>query len=436
LLDEDQFALAGCRRRISIAHLKRFVTVLEQITAPSSPAAARTWLYVTRLLQAASTTELRGDGWQLPSPSQKWTLAVQEAGWQKFGSQFRFLGYELRAFAFSAWESRERLANGDLAFAAPPVLNGPCMIFSGTAHPELLRHRLGRDFAAPFAEHQFQHPGTRWYNLASRIGMRKHFPGNAAQILDFFAGLVAQRLRQGRRPLLVAKKCFAARCAAGLNERLAAFGVANAQVITEGWTPERLVEPGVVPLISYGMVGTNLFEEFDAVYCVTGFYTTDAILNGILQDPLASDLHLPLRITTKGWPRRRQVVTRHIDRYYDISRLAPLALEQVEMGVVLQAVGRVRPYTRPREVLTFQCGSLPKLSLDAEFATLAEARRFFGIPGRREQQQNANRERVQAARRQGKSQSDAVAALGLGIATVKRYWKLDELEAPTENLKP
>ena len=38
--------------------------------------------------------------------------------------------------------------------------------------------------------------------------MRAHFPGNADQILDFFASLVSRRLSEGRRPLLIAKKRF------------------------------------------------------------------------------------------------------------------------------------------------------------------------------------------------------------------------------------
>jgi hypothetical protein len=47
---------------------------------------------------------------------------------------------------------------------------------------------------------------------------------------------------------------------------------------------------------------------------------------------------------------------------YDIARLAQPTLEFKEHGVVVQAVGRVRPFTRPREVITFQMAELPGVS--------------------------------------------------------------------------
>ena len=63
-----------------------------------------------------------------------------------------------------------------------------------------------------------------------------------------------------------------------------------------------------------------------------------------------------------------------------MDRLAQYALDQQELDVVLQAVGRVRPYTRPREVITFQCAAHPQLDYDREFNSIEEARQFFGIP--------------------------------------------------------
>jgi hypothetical protein len=82
----------------------------------------------------------------------------------------------------------------------------------------------------------------------------------------------------------------------------------------------------------------------------------------------------------------------------------------------------VRPYTRPREVVTFQCAAHPQLAYTREFDTIEEAREFFGVPTRRERKQQETAARVRAARRDGRSQSQAAAELGLGLATVKRYW--------------
>jgi hypothetical protein len=105
------------------------------------------------------------------------------------------------------------------------------VLYSGTAQPEFAHFRLGRDFVSPFAEYRFEHLDTVWYNLASRLGMRQHFPKNAPQLLDFFASLVARRLQEGRRPLLIAKQCFVEFCAREIERRLQELGCGEARVV-------------------------------------------------------------------------------------------------------------------------------------------------------------------------------------------------------------
>jgi hypothetical protein len=205
-----------------------------------------------KLLLAAATADLRAPDWAMPSLSPAQAVQLQELGWREFTQAFRFPGHQFRAFGRSPLDSRERAANGDLLFAAPPWVHGDFALFSGTAHPEFVRFRLGRALADPFAGHRFRHPATRWYNLASRTGMRAYFPRNAPQVLDFFAGLVALRLRAGGRPLLVAKKCFVPLCAEGLARRLAELGLPQVRLVTGDWDRVDLDAPLVVPLISYG----------------------------------------------------------------------------------------------------------------------------------------------------------------------------------------
>ena len=69
-----------------------------------------------------------------------------------------------------------------------------------------------------------------------------------------------------------------------------------------------------------------------------------------------------------------------------IPNLAQAILNQKEADVVLQAVGRVRPFTRPREVITFHCGTLPGVQYDHNFRSLAEMRAFFGLHRRRDRE--------------------------------------------------
>ena len=199
-------------------------------------------------------------------------------------------------------------------------------------------------------------------------------------------------------------------------------------VATGDWDAADLAALGVVPLIHYGLIGTNLFEHFDCAFCLTGFYVNAEVVDAVLQDVLGADGRIPIVVRTEGSPRRRRArVADPRHRRYDVDRLAQLALDQQELDAVLQAVGRVRPYTRPREVVTFQCAAHPRRPYDREFAGLGEAREFFGIPSRRERDRDRNRLRIREARSAGLTQAQAQAAarLGLGISTVKRHWNRD-----------
>ncbi|MDB5312975.1 MAG: hypothetical protein JWO38_7177 [Gemmataceae bacterium] len=423
LLDEDTAAAVPARRRLGAADMVRYVGVLGAVAAvPRSNALGR-WAHVVRLLAAAPTADLRAPAWRLPPLPPEDRLAVQAAGWHQFGREYRDLTGDVEAFAHSPLESRERAPDGEVRFAAPPGVGGDVVLFSGTASLEFVRYRLGLDLPAPFAGVRFRHPQTRWYNLASRLGMWRYWLRNSPQILDFFAGLIARRLAEGKRVLTVIKKCFAVAAARGLEERLAALGRPGVRVPTGDWDRVNLADPGVVPCITYGTIGVNRFELFDACYCLSGFYVTKDALDAVLQDLAGADGHIELRVSTEGEPRRRQVrAVRPDDRFVDVARLAPLALTRQETDVVLQAVGRVRPYTRHREVITFQCAGHPHHPYDREFGALAEARAFFSLPSARHAAAAGRGEAVRTLKAAGLSQRVVAERLGLGLATVKRHW--------------
>jgi len=350
---------------------------------------------------------------------------VQSRGFSLFGEVFSFLAYDLVHFSRSPLESRERTAGGNIIYAAVPNVAMDFIVYSGTAHQKFSEYRLGSEFASPIAEFFFIHPDTRWFNIASRLGARRYFKKNSGQILDFFAALTARRLCEGKRPLLLAKKCFCAFCARQMQERLQELGV-EVRVVINGWQADLLKDAKVVPLIHYGMIGTNLFQEFDCAYCLTGYYVTEEAINSILQDLLGSDMNLPLQISIEGRPyRRRAGVRNRKDRIYDLHTLAQHALNHQEMDAVLQAVGRVRPYTRPREVITFQCAEHPDFVYTGEFNSIGEARKYFGIPARRTAQTAELCIRIQEARNKGLKQIEAAEKLGVGLRTIQRYWKIN-----------
>ena len=241
-----------------------------------------------------------------------------------------------------------------------PLINCDSIIYSGTASSEFLQFRIGKAFANPFKNYSFKHKETVWYNIASRIGARSFFSSNLPQILDFFAQLIGKRVREGKRTLLIVKKRFVDTCKNELKKRLNDFGFSGIRIVKVG-KKTNVTKRDIVPIINYGMIGTNRFEHFDCAFCLSGYYVNEHIINSILQDIVASDQHIPIKINTGGIPRRRTVtVINYKDRFYDVNRLAQLSLNQQEMDVVTQAAGRVRPYSKPREVITFQCSEHPR----------------------------------------------------------------------------
>jgi len=426
ILDEDNFVSKSLARHIFQTDLTRFRDALE-ITRTKIKEKLRDyneeWIYLCDLLLSARTDDLRAPKWRTPPIFPPWALAVQEAGYELYGNQFRFLGYYLQQLGCSDLNSREKLINGDIAYSVRTIIPRDFVIYSGTAQIDFVCHRVGQDLINPFADYRFSHPDTTWYNLSSRLGTRKYFRRHLPQVLDFFAALIAQRIREGKRPLLVAKKMFVPDCAAELEIRLTELGLGQVQIVTSKWETFDLSDPNLVPLINYGVIGINLFEHFDCAYCLTSYYVNEGVINQILQDVMASDFHIPIKIRTDGHPRRRSVeIINPAHRFYDIQQLAPLALAQQEMNTVIQAVGRVRPYTKPREIITFQCAEHPQLPYTKEFHTIDEARKFFGILGKRHRQTLKQLKAIQAAKGRGLTQQQVAEELKISLRTVKRHW--------------
>ena len=102
--------------------------------------------------------------------------------------------------------------------------------------------------------------------------------------------------------LLVAKKVFIAQCAADMTDRLKDLGHHDVKVVTGDWESVDLTSSTVIPIINYGVIGVNLFEDFDCAYCLTGYYVNLPILNSILQDLLAEDFMIPIVLKTGMTP--------------------------------------------------------------------------------------------------------------------------------------
>jgi hypothetical protein len=428
LLDESDLLLRNTERTLTRDDLDAFLAAQRAVDALSRkpPNMRRNWKYLTELVKNASTGDLQAGNWKFPSLVPRWAVAVQREG-RRNDAGFRFPAFDLHALTRSDRWSRERLPDGSLRFATLPDLGNDFIVFSGSIAKELLRYRIDPNhfraqLESPFAAYRFEHPGTRWYNLACLQGAAKYFPGNAKAILDFFAALIARNLRAGKRTLLITRKTFVLRCRTYLSRRLAELVVGKVQIITGGWERYDLTDPRILPLINYGISGVNRFQEYDAAYCLTAYYVGAQAVAQVVQDIDSSDERYRITLDCVGKPpRRRARIALPDQRETVLPRIVQWALEQKEADVVVQAVGRVRPFTKPREIITFQAGELPRVKYTREFQSLAQARAHFKVSTARRATADDKAAQAQRLKRLGLSHSKIATQMGVSLSAVKRY---------------
>jgi hypothetical protein len=300
-------------RVIRIADLHRFVDLLDQFVALGNlDTNVAQWRQLSNSMRAAPTADLRAPGWMFPPVRANWAEQLQRTGREQYGPAFRFVGYDLMQFGRSDPAGRERLENGDIRYAAQPNLGNEFIVFTGSMSKDLARYRLDLDYArapvsSPFEDYRFEHPETQWFNIRNLLGAAKFFFKNAPQILDFYARIVASNISKGRRTLLVSRKKFVAFCRKGLTERLVSLGVEDAKIVTGNWDSHDLTNPKILPLIRYGVVGLNRFEDTETVLCLNSYYATPDAVSQSIQDIEASAHRYPVEIVSEGNPSRRRV---------------------------------------------------------------------------------------------------------------------------------
>jgi hypothetical protein len=429
LIDESNPLIRPAERVIRVLDIDHYIVAQEAAieTTERFPAAAARHLDLTRLFRQASARDLSEEEWRFPFLEGTWAADVQSIGRQQFGDAFRFLGHELQHFGRSDRTSRERLPSGDIRFAALPYLGKRFIIFSGSMAKELARYRLDPDHAqptliSPFETYRFEHPNTQWFNLASLEGAAKFFPGNHRRILDFFAEKVVRNIRAGKRTLLVSRKKFIPCCRNYLTERFTSLGMAEIRVVTSRWDQHNLENPCTLALINYGLAGVNRFQHMECVYCLNSYFITAETVAQAVQDIEASTGRFPIEIVMSGKPPRRSArVLLPDDREPITPRIAEEVLIQKEADVVLQAIGRVRPFTQPREVITFHAGELPAVRYTLEFLSLTQSRNYFQVQTPSQVTQASRAEQARRLRAMNKTIRQIAAELNVSASTVKRY---------------
>ena len=416
IVDEAGFLQTSYREILDRLKLSRFITALRQANVRED--VREQWLYQTTLLTQASTNDLQRTDWKLPNLSPDEIVSIQEAGIAA-DPRFQWVGYKLQAFHRSRLDRRWSDDRG-IHYVVPPYLADRTLILSAEMDKKYVERQLNIDRADnPIPRARIHHKGTRSYNLCFLHGAASRFPGNRPQILDAFAQLILHNIESGRRTLLVSRKHLKKSCITYLTKRFTQWG----RVVTFvpcGGEPVPGSNPNIVPVIHYGVSGVNNFEEFDAAYCLNSFYLDQDVLQKAIRDVDEDTLQFPVNIQVQGQPKRRIAGT--FDRRFqasDADQVCRTYYRQLETNVVLQAVGRVRYATRPREVITFQASQMPDVPLHGEFYSMREFRQHFGLLTGSEFTRQFHRQEVRRLRQDGLTTRQIGERLGVSERTVR-----------------
>lgn len=419
IFDEANVSLADYSRIITLDSIRQLIDATERSDV-SKKRKAEIAYYLDCLICASNEDLQDAKAWDFPRLGVNEMTQILTWGDELFGDSFRNIIYDLQAFGYSSAESREKLPNDDIRFPASPFTSeSNVLLYSGTTHLSILKMRLGIEFHSPYDNYEFRGEGTTWLNLASSIGASTNFKKNAPQILDAFLQLSVQRIQSGKRVLLVSKKDHADFCIETLNQMLLEQNINNIRVV-HGEHYAESSDLTLIPVIHYGVIGINLYEEFDCCYCLNSYYVPEDVLSSSIQNLRADSERIEVAITYSKKPRRRYGIVAEQHQFTDVAEVVNPMLQTLEMGSVVQAVGRVRPFTKTREVITFQSNDALGTTYDKEFSNLAELREHFGIATKRTRNSSSIGDNVRALRAKNIKQTEIAKLLGISTRQVRR----------------
>jgi|GEM_PF-5862226 hypothetical protein len=417
ILDEDLLLTAPFKHRITRQdmeiHRRVIRSVIEGIWKKGGRRALESHLNATDALLDSKIKPNR-----IAAPAMLWGEAstlVQSEGLRNFARNYHFIGMSL----FIALRSRcYRLADGTIEYIWKPWFGGSTiMLLSAELDPLIVRHRLGQKTKAIFPPHYTQHAETEVFNIQDQRMSARYIATHLPHASFAIAQLIQRRLTDNKRTMIVTRKKFVNKVALHLN---AAFGTLGAPALKAIHHLTYTGSANEIPIISYGIQGTNKYQEFETCICI-GAYN----INPIALESLVNDVHEPsekveTRIEYVGGIRRGRSVGD--GRSGQMDNLVDRYLGQAEFNTANQAVGRSRHCTKPRLVIFCQQTTIPyELSVPA-FRTLRGFRQHFGLETAREFKTRKNAEEVMRARELGLTQKQAATRTGLSLRTVKRRW--------------
>jgi hypothetical protein len=410
IFDEALFMTSSVVRRFTKADLERFRTALAEARGEVAFAATgiRDWIEgIDFILDQEVDLRALRRFWR--NKLEFAVLATQRAGNRLFGENFRYLASDLELLNSTVTTGQWRDADTYEIVVRVDTTRCDVVVLAAYLESGIVEERLSRPVKELLPGQVFRHSATRIINIADPIGAARTLPhpDHFSRVVDFFLALALRNAAQGRRTVLITRKRFLGVVQARIESTSTTLGRPLTCVLPSSGRSLGDCRPIEIPLINYGIVGINSLQNFDAVYCIGGYYSRTDHLNAVYQQSLSPDCRMPIAVRTEN--RRRIVYAadgRYSTRYH--ARRAEVTHRMLERRTVLQAIGRVRPFTSPAEIILFQCDDFSaELGPIEEFSTLAGARRSLRVPTTKRMRRAALGEQVRARQ-----------AAGIGLRTI------------------
>jgi len=356
---------------------------------------------------------------------------IQRAGLDQYGDGFKFIGFHLVQLRYSRRSERHKDKHGHVRFTARPVLTCHLLVFSAHLTQFYASHRLGIDsITSPFEHTVVRHTKTRVVNLRNMQCAATHFQRDPAPILDAFAVLVRRNVLAGRTTVLISRKGLKSLCAEYLDQRLQGWGIAVSFVV-DGYDqlPEQ-PDPGVIPILHYGIRGINDFEHYESAYCLNAYYIPGDALARRLREAEPDVFTIPFEI--KSAPDRVRRVRFNKKAMRGALPLAQAYLQKLELDPVIQVAGRVRFQPQPREVVICQANDLGRdLGPVEEVRTLGQLPAAFDEPTAKQLDRQFQAVEIRRRLAKGEVAQEIADSLAISRSTLFRRLK----EADEESVK-
>lgn len=356
-------------------------------------------------------------------------LAVQHHGQTHHGKNYRHLAHDLSLLNSPVTTGQWQL-DGCFEIAVRVDLGtAQAIVLAPDMEAALVEERLHRSVVVANPNHMFRHSGTKAINIRDGIGAARsmHQRQHRKRIVDTFSALTLRNSLLGKRTVLVTKKCFMDQIATEIEEFAANAQLPLKTTIAKAGDPLDELGPWQVPIISYGIVGINSLQHFDAIYALGSYHITDDHLNDVYNRDLPPDRRYNLRIRTKDRHRTVEAADGSFSTRFHARRARALH-RTLERRVVLQAVGRARPFTSATEVILFQQDDFSDCFGEVEtYDTLGAFRTAMGLPTEAEIKRAALGDQMRLTNAEGASYRDLSREFNCSTSTAHKALQMPGL---------